>query len=427
MLKAKPFMGPRRLILIYSVCAFGLAIDLSEYALGNALSTYFYATNNPDDKAILPWLLSSVYVGAIVGAGISGFLAHKIGRRSVINISMIMIMLTSLGAFVSESSQTLAAMRFASGIFLGAYPPAMSAYLAELIPPKRRGRTMMNIVALGATGPVIIMYTVRYLSQWDAAGVPAWKWSFLICSVLALACWLLLFKIPESPKWLRAVGRVKEAEEVENDFGIPSIPATSTPSIKHKRHSNGSRVTFFFFLPLAFIISFSTVGFPVLLGSILIEEGLRLQSTLHYLSISTLGTIAGIFLAGTVIDKYERKTGLCFGAVCLILITTSFTIASSHTWLLVLATSYKIVVAMTLPIITIYATESVPTLLRGRLTAWTWAVRGGGAALAPFVFVPALDKFGTIGVAAINATTLIAFLLILLRYAPLSMKNSPLE
>ncbi|MFK3668476.1 MFS transporter [Ochrobactrum teleogrylli] len=413
--------------MIYSVCAFGLAIDLSEYALGNALSTYFYATNNPDDKAILPWLLSSVYVGAIVGAGISGVLAHKIGRRSVINISMIMIMLTSVGAFVSESSQTLAAMRFASGIFLGVYPPAMSAYLAELIPPKRRGRTMMNIVALGATGPVIIMYTVRYLSQWDAAGVPAWKWSFLICSVLALACWLLLFTIPESPKWLRAVGQVKEAEEVESDFGIPYIPATSTPSIKHKRHSKGSRVTFFFFLPLAFIISFSTVGFPVLLGSILIEEGLRLQSTLLYLSISALGTIVGIFLAGTVIDKYERKTGLCFGAVWLILITTSFMIASSHTWLLVLATAYKIVVAMTLPIITIYATESVPTLLRGRLTAWTWAVRGGGAALAPFVFVPALDKFGTIGAAAINLTTLAVSLLILLRYAPLSMKNSPLD
>ncbi|WP_435655850.1 MFS transporter [Brucella pituitosa] len=427
MLKAKPFMGPRRLILIYSVCAFGLAIDLSEYALGNALSTYFYAANNPDDKMILPWLLSSVYVGAIGGAGISGFLAHKIGRRSVFNVSMIMIMLTSLGTFMSESPQTLAAMRFASGIFLGAYPPAMSAYLAELIPPERRGRTMMNIVALGATGPVIIMYTVRYLSQWDAAGVPAWKWSFLICSVLALACWLLLLKIPESPKWLRAVGRVKEAEKVESDFGILSISATTTSRIKDKRHSNDSRVTFFFFLPLAFIVSFSTVGFPVLLGSILIEEGLRLQSTLLYLSISAVGTIAGIFLAGTVIDKYERKTGLSFGAVSLILITTSFMVASSHTWLLVLTTSYNILVAMTLPIITIYATESVPTVLRGRLTAWTWAVRGGGATLAPFVFLPALDKFGTIGAAAINVTTLVAFLVILLRYAPLNMKNSPLD
>lgn len=427
MLKEKPFMGQRRLILIYLVCGFGLAIDLSEYALGNALSTYFYATKNPDDNAILPWLLSSVYVGAIGGAGISGFLVHKIGRRSVFNVSMIMIMLTSLGAFVSESPQTLAAMRFASGIFLGAYPPAMSAYLAEIIPPERRGRTMMNVVALGATGPVIILYTVRYLSQWDAAGIPAWKWSYLICSVLALACWLLLLKIPESPKWLRAVGRVKEAEKVERDFGIPSISATTTSSNKDKRHSNNSRVIFFLFLPLAFLISFSTVGFPVLLGSILIEKGLRLQNTLLYLSISSLGTIVGVFLAGTMIDKYERKTGLYFGAVCLVLITTSFTIASSHTWLLVLATSYNIVVAITLPIITIYATESVPTLLRGRLTAWTWAVRGGGAALAPFVFIPALDKFGTIGAAAINATTLVAFLLILLRYAPLSMKNSPLD
>ena len=141
---------------------------------------------------------------------------------------------------MSESPQTLAAMRFASGIFLGAYPPAMSAYLAELIPPERRGRTMMNVVALGATGPVVLMYTTRYLSQWDAAGVPAWKWSFLICCVLALTCWLLLLKIPESPKWLRAVGRVKEAEKVENDFGIPSFSAASTPSVQDRYHSNVS-------------------------------------------------------------------------------------------------------------------------------------------------------------------------------------------
>ncbi|KAB2690370.1 MFS transporter [Brucella intermedia] len=427
MRKSNPFLYPSRLMLIYSVCAFGLAIDLAEYALGNALSTYYYASNDPDDRGILRWLLSSVYLGAVAGASISGFLADKLGRRLIFNVCMIMIMLTSLGAFLSENPQTLVALRFASGIFLGAYPPAMSAYLAEVIPPERRGRTMMNIVALGATGPVIIMYTVRYLSQWDAMGIPAWKWGFLICSVLALACWLLLLRIPESPKWLRAVGRTNEAEKIENDSGLNPIVPDFMLNSKSEHYSADSRIVFFFFLTAAFIISFSTIGFPVIMGSILIDKGLTIQSTLLYLGTSGVGTIAGVIVAGAVIDKFERKTGLWFGAGCLILITVSFAVASSHTWLLTLATFYKIVVAMTLPILTIYAAESVPTLLRGRLTAWTWAVRGSGAALAPFVFVPALERFGTIGAAAVSVTTLVIFMLVLLRYASHNRTNTPLN
>ena len=423
--KLKPFLRSNRVIFIYIVCAFGLAIDLAEYALGNALATYFYASDDPNDRGILPWLLASVYLGAVAGAGISGFLADKMGRRSVINICMIMIMLTSVGAFASDTPQTLAAMRFTSGIFLGAYPPVMLAYLAEVIPPERRGRTMMNIIALGATGPVIILYVLRYLSQWDATSIPAWKWSFLVCSVLALVCWLLHLKVPESPKWLRVVGRSKEAEKIETDFGLSPILIATTPN--SEVNYSESRIVFPFFLSTAFIVSFSTIGFPVIIGSVLIEKGLTLQSALLYLGTSGLGTITGVFLAGAIIDNFERRTGLLLGAGCLIFIIVSFAVASSHTWLLTLAIFYTIVVAMTLPILTIYAAESVPTLLRGRLTAWTWAVRGVGAALAPFVLVPALDRFGTIGAAAVSVATLFIFLLILLCYAPPSITNTPLN
>ena len=70
-------------LFILVVCAIGFSFDLAEIAFGGILSAIFSAPPNPIDQGQLAWLLAAVYIGAICGAPILGWLADRQGGARV--------------------------------------------------------------------------------------------------------------------------------------------------------------------------------------------------------------------------------------------------------------------------------------------------------------------------------------------------------
>ena len=137
---------------ILVVCALGLLFDVVEAALSNALSAVFSAPPHRVPQLQLSLLLGSVFAGGAIGAPLLGLFADRYGRRLALGSALLLLTATSLLAAASTDILGLTICRALSGLALGAYPPLMVAYLADVLPPARRGRMLLICGAIGFLG-----------------------------------------------------------------------------------------------------------------------------------------------------------------------------------------------------------------------------------------------------------------------------------
>jgi putative MFS transporter len=143
----------------------------------------------------------------MVGAGLSGYLGDRFGRRYSYQANLAIFGLTSIAATFAPNIYWLIFLRLLMGIGLGAELVVAAGTLSEFVPPGTRGR-WISLLALitnsGLLGATAIGYWV----------IPhlGWRYMFAIAGVGAVIVWVLRHRMPESPRWLETVGRLEEAE-----------------------------------------------------------------------------------------------------------------------------------------------------------------------------------------------------------------------
>ena len=165
-------------------------------------------------KATVAWLPFAALCGTVVGSVLWGWLADLYGRRASILLSAVMFVGTSIcGAMPSLWWNV--GMCFLMGAAAGGMLPVTYALLAETMPSKQRGWVLVLVGGLGAVG--------GYLA---ASGFSAWlepilSWRILWFLNLPTGLVLIFLNvfIPESPKFLLAMGRHDEAHDTLRDFG----------------------------------------------------------------------------------------------------------------------------------------------------------------------------------------------------------------
>src|SRR6185295_17984208 len=160
-------------------------------------------------SAQIGWLIAAGYLGQFVGALLFGTLAERFGRvRSVAGATALMSIMSLAGAGAG-SLPGLLALRFIQGIGVGGEMPVAAVYINELSRARGRGRFFMLYEMIF---PVGLMAT----GQIGALLVPAlgWRIMFLLGGIPGLFITLLLLRLPESPRWLIAKGRLAAAEAV---------------------------------------------------------------------------------------------------------------------------------------------------------------------------------------------------------------------
>jgi MFS transporter, putative metabolite:H+ symporter len=159
-------------------------------------------------------LLGAVFAGVAVGAPVFGWLADRHGRRAALQLSLLVLVISSLAVASSPSIGWMTLFRFVSGLALGGYPPLTAAYLADLLlPPQRRGTNMMLCTAFAFLGAPALIFLIRWLTPLAPLGMEAWRWALVVAAAFSALTAALFFGVPESPRWLAAVGRNEEAEQ----------------------------------------------------------------------------------------------------------------------------------------------------------------------------------------------------------------------
>jgi len=389
---------------IVAVGALGFGFDLLELSLGNVLSAVFSAPPYAVDAVQLSWLLAAMYIGAIPGALVAGWLADRFGRRVVMLGVLLVLCVTSIAAAASPDINSLIVARMLSGLALGAYPPLLFSFLTDLMPPRRRGTLIVMSAGIASLGPVAMIFLVRALTPIQPLGIEAWRWAFIVGAVGALLIAIAFRFLPESPRWLAARGRHGEAElalarfersrvAIANPADAPHVPeakSTSAPAVAEKpnlRH-------FALIAAIYFASPWGTVAFPLLMGAVLIEKGFQLSDSLLYVGVSMFGPAVGTIVGSLFVDRFERRLALAVFGIGMIASAVAFAASLSPIWLMAAGIAFQLLAILQVSTMTTYAAEVFPTAWRARTSTAAWSINRIASALAPLLLLPLLKVYG---------------------------------
>jgi len=335
-------------------------------------------------------------LGAMTGALSTGRIADKYGRKKIMIACALFFVITAVGVAFASGAVFLASWRFAQGVCVGAASVLSPMYIAEVAPARLRGRLVSYNQLTIILGILLASFCNFYFGDNDL-GSSGWRYMFLSGVVPSSLFLLLLFFIPESPRWLilQSSGE-KEADRIflRINNGDESRSQAEMTEIKNSVSLNGNRSraslkTIFGkgFLPIV-MIGFGIAFLQQLCGvnnvtpymqKIFILAGIKLKEGLLNAVFVQVVFFFATFIAIGLVDKIGRKvlmlTGTGLMAVTLFLLALAFhSDAKSGLYILILVMVYIGAFGFTLgPVVWVLISEMYPNEIRGRAIALTSA------------------------------------------------------
>jgi MFS transporter, SP family, major inositol transporter len=166
-------------------------------------------------------VVSSLLFGAMIGALIGGKLSDVLGRKGALRFCSIVFFFGALGTALAPSFAVMVPARVVLGIAVGAAAATVPVYLAEMAPAHKRGR-MVTINELMIVGGQFLAFAINALINALFGGQSVWRWMLAVAAIPAIALFIGLFFLPESPRWYAVRGKLAEAKRI---LGLSRPPA----------------------------------------------------------------------------------------------------------------------------------------------------------------------------------------------------------
>jgi len=336
------------------------------------------------DELQLGWGVSSLLVGAIIGAFGSGALTDKYGRKKILIVVALFFAVSCVLTALAGSSVVFITARLTGGLAVGAASVLSPMYVAEVAPPKIRGK-LVAIYQLTIVVGILCSYMINY---WLAGLEDNWRWMFATGVFPSLVFFVLLFYIPESPRWLYRAGRKIEALAVLTRIGGKSLAEAEISEIAESVKADSSSVTLVeLFKPsyrkvmlvgffLAVLVQISGINTIIdYAPKILLAAGVELKSALFQTSLVGLMNFLFTFLAILLIDKVGRRMLYLVGSmgmvVTLILLAASFYLEMQGVFTLIFILLFIAFFASCIgPVFWTLVSEIFPNSIRGKAVAF---------------------------------------------------------
>jgi MFS transporter, SP family, sugar:H+ symporter len=154
-------------------------------------------------------VVSSLLLGAAVGAGSAGPLSDRLGRRNLILIAAVTFSVGAIGAALAPNVAVLILFRVVLGLAVGAAALTVPLYLSEVAPAEVRG-AITSLDQLMITIGILAAYIVNAL----LASAEAWRVMLGLAAIPSLVLLVGMYFMPETPRWLISRGRDDDARDV---------------------------------------------------------------------------------------------------------------------------------------------------------------------------------------------------------------------
>lgn len=243
-MNGRPAYNMRYIWLVTLVSAMGgLLFGYDWVVIGGAKPFYekFFGLTTPSQ---IGWAMSSALVGCLVGALVSGALSDRFGRKKLLLLAAFLFTVTGVLTALAPDFTFFVVNRLLGGVAIGLASNLSPMYIAEISPAATRGKfvsvnqltIVIGILAAQLTNwliarPVAPGATAAdILASWN--GQTGWRWMFGAEAVPALLFFLLMFLVPESPRWLVKNGRSEAAEKILSRVGGPGFAAEALADIR---------------------------------------------------------------------------------------------------------------------------------------------------------------------------------------------------
>jgi putative MFS transporter len=321
-------------------------------------------------------LISSGFLGQVVGASGFGRLAERYGRIPVLVLTTAIFALASISSALAVGFASMFLLRSIQGLGLGAEVPVASAYLNEIAPAKTRGRFVLLFEFAFAFG----IFASGFLGRWI---IPAfgWKAMFLAGGIPPLLVLPGIYWSPESPRWLIGRGRIADAEKVisnieekiratgktlppPSEFAFPArVAASRWGDLFSKNYWVRTLVIWTMWITVGFISWPVVIWMPSIYRNVF---HLPLEKALNYALLNNCIILAGTLCCVFLIDITGRKKWFvgCFtmAAVALIVLGVSGMKTPTQVFALTLPTIFCIT-SLNLGV-WLYTCELYPTRMR---------------------------------------------------------------
>lgn len=270
-------------------------------------------------------IISMSLWGTVIGALLGGYPTEKLGRKITLIVVGLLFACSASGAALSQGPYCFAFFRFIGGLGAGFASIAAPTYISEIAGAHNRGRLTMLFQF-----NIVIGILIAYLSNYFLKGIWGendWRLMLGVECIPALLFSLLLFTIPQSPRWLLfCKNNVEEAKRIlkvslSDDQIDAYLQNVKKENIPHNQPKSGlfsrkyHRVLLLSFL-IAFFNQFSGISFILFYAPEIFQKaGLGTsESLLSSISIGIINlifTFAGIYL----IDKLGRKQLMYMGSI----------------------------------------------------------------------------------------------------------------
>ena len=262
--------------------------------------------------------------GTVAGAIFGGIPTNKFGRKKTLIWIGVLFLVSAVGSALANDPYTFAFFRFLGGLGIGASTIAAPAYVSEIAPANDRGR-LVSLYQFNIVLGILMAFLSNYLLR--DAGENAWRWMIGIMAFPALFYTIIVFTIPESPRWLLSKSRIAEAKLIlqkihptANIGNLVQELQIDKNESRNQKHETIFLKKYRFPLMLAFFIAFFNQfsginAFLYYAPRIFAEAGLgestALISSVGIGLINLIFTLFGVFL----IDKLGRKVLMYIGSV----------------------------------------------------------------------------------------------------------------
>ena len=346
------------------------------------------------------WYVGCALVGSIVGVLFAGILSDKLGRKLTMVISAVLFSTSALGCALSADFAQLVVYRIIGGVGIGVVSIVSPLYISELAVAQYRGR-LVSLYQLAVTVGFLGAYLVNYqLLAWAESGTQlsvdwlnkifiteVWRGMLGMETLPAILFFIIIFFIPESPRWLIVRGKELKAvnilEKIYNSITEAKSQLNETKSVLTSETKSewsllmkpGIFKAVIIGVYIAILGQFMGVNAVLYYGPSIFENaGLSGGDSLFYQVLVGLVNTLTTVLALVIIDKVGRKKLVYYGVsgmvVSLILIGLYFlfgdSLGVSSLFLLVFFLFYVFCCAVSIcAVVFVLLSEMYPTKVRG--------------------------------------------------------------
>jgi sugar porter (SP) family MFS transporter len=342
----------------------------------HALSAVYHLS-----PALLGVTVSSALLGTVIGAMVAGIPGQRFGRRDSLRVMAIFYVLSALGCALAWNWSALIFFRFVGGLGIGGSSVLGPMYIAEIAPPKWRGR-LVGFFQVNIVIGILLAYISNAAISGRHLGSTEWRWMFGVAGIPAALFLITLFFIPRSPRWLVTQSNLDEALSVLRLTGgaQPQEELDEIVASVHLERSASSDPLFSRRYKRPIIIAFTVGMFSQLSGinAVLyylndifaLAGASKISGNLQAIAVGATNLVATL-LAMSVIDKFGRKklllTGTVSLAICLTIISILFLTKSHLAWLVWLLMLYIASFAVSQgAVLWVYISEVFPNRVRSK-------------------------------------------------------------